>query len=120
VKAFAAGLLATYGDPAARPRLDAALDACAVDTEGGLLANDAIIELKWAIERLGGTPSTEHVQKFEAARTAMRAATAPVQMSAQDKLQLAGNDGLRPPGRDAVDPLAHQALAEPAGQLELW
>lgn len=56
-------LLAEYGDRAALPRLSAALDACAVDPSGGLLANGELIELEAAITGLGGTLSESQAQK---------------------------------------------------------
>jgi len=46
--------LAYYGDPSALPHLSSALDACKVDRQGGLFANQNIIELAAAIKDLGG------------------------------------------------------------------
>lgn len=88
--AFAAGLLAKYAEPAALPRLKAALDACEVDTGDGLLANDDILELKWAVEALGGALSADQVRKFEEAR-ALRA-TAPLQTSAPEEEEEDGTE----------------------------
>jgi len=49
-----ASLLAKYGDPSALPSLSAKLDECRVDPDGGIFANQEIIELTAAIEELGG------------------------------------------------------------------
>jgi hypothetical protein len=60
-----AGLLEEYGDPAALPRLSAALDAFTVDRSGSALANDAILGVEAAIDALGGTLSEAQLQKVE-------------------------------------------------------
>lgn len=50
-----AGLLSKYGDLAVLPHLSAVLDACRLDSEGGMFANQDVIEIADAIEVLGGT-----------------------------------------------------------------
>jgi hypothetical protein len=60
----AAGLLAEYGDPAALPFLSDAFDRQRVKGEGGMLANQVLVELHAAIEELGGTVSGAQEEKF--------------------------------------------------------
>ena len=71
-----AGSLAEYGDPAALPYLGAALDACEVDLEGGLLANQDVVEIEAAIEELGGSLSVRQRAKVRAVLAAREAARA--------------------------------------------
>lgn len=74
-----AGFLAEYGDPAALPRLGAALDACKLERGGALLANQDVIELEAVIAELGGSLSESQrakVRAVKAAREAERAALA--------------------------------------------
>jgi hypothetical protein len=63
----AAGLLAGYGDPAALPFLSDAFDRQRVKGEGGMLANQVLVELHAAIEELGGSVSGAQEEKFERA-----------------------------------------------------
>jgi hypothetical protein len=71
-----AGALAEYGDPAALPYLGAVLDACEVDLEGGLLANQDVVEIEAAIEELGGSLSVRQRAKVRAVQAAREAARA--------------------------------------------
>ncbi len=83
-----AGSLAKYGDPAALPHLSAALDGCELDTRGGLLANQDIIELEAAIEELGGVLSEDQRRRFrlvEAARDKARAPLLAIDASDDDE-----------------------------------
>ena len=59
-----AASLAEYGDPRAVPHLSAKLDAKKVDRGGGLLANDEVIALAGAIERLGGALTEDQTRKL--------------------------------------------------------
>jgi hypothetical protein len=61
-----AELLGQYGDPAALPRLSAALDASVVDLEAGPFGNQEIVALEVAITDLGGTLSESQARKTEA------------------------------------------------------
>jgi hypothetical protein len=58
-----AGNLAAYGDPRALPYLLEALDAFELDERGSLFANHALIEIRCAIEELGGTLTAEQQLK---------------------------------------------------------
>lgn len=60
-----AGNLAAYGDPRALPHLLEALDAYAIDESRSLLANNDLIEIRYAIEELGGTLSAERERKCQ-------------------------------------------------------
>jgi len=61
--------LARYGDPETLEPLKRALDACPLDEDAeDLFANQAIIELQVAIERLGGVLSEVQREKAERAR----------------------------------------------------
>jgi hypothetical protein len=60
----AAGLLAEYGDPAALPFLSDAFDRQRVKGEGGMLANQVLVELHAAIRELGGSMSVAQEEKF--------------------------------------------------------
>ena len=60
-----AGNLAAYGDPGALPHLLEALDAYALDESGNLLANSDLMEIRDAIEELGGTLSAEQERKCQ-------------------------------------------------------
>jgi hypothetical protein len=63
-----AGDLAEYGDPAALPYLSTALDACELDRQGGMFANQGIVELAESIKELGGR-LTEHQARLVRAAT---------------------------------------------------
>jgi len=58
-----AGNLAEYGDPRALPSLLEALDAFELDESGNPFANHALIEIRSAIEELGGTLTAEQQLK---------------------------------------------------------
>ena len=58
-----AGNLAEYGDPRALPYLFEALDAYKIVESGNLFANHALVELREAIEELGGTLTDEQQLK---------------------------------------------------------
>jgi hypothetical protein len=58
-----AGNLAEYGDPRALPSLLEALDAFELDENGNPFANHALIEIRCAIEELGGTLTAEQQLK---------------------------------------------------------
>jgi hypothetical protein len=58
-----AGNLAEYGDPRALPSLLEALDALELDESGNLFANQTLIEIRCAIEELGGTLTAEQQLK---------------------------------------------------------
>ena len=58
-----AGNLGEYGDSRALPSLLEALDAFELDESGNLFANHALIEIRCAIEDLGGTLSVEQQLK---------------------------------------------------------
>ncbi len=61
--------LARYGDPRALEPLKRALDACPVDEDTvDLFADQAVVELKIAIEKLGGTLDAAQGEKVERAR----------------------------------------------------
>lgn len=65
-----AGLLAKYGDPVALPQLSAALDACGLDAEGGLFANQDVIEIADAIAVLDGTLTSSQENLLESVHRA--------------------------------------------------
>jgi hypothetical protein len=56
--------LAIYHDARALPHLSDAFDSCELDNEPSLLSNQAFIELKSAIEDLGGTLSDAQVARY--------------------------------------------------------
>jgi SEC-C motif len=58
-----AGNLAEYGDPRALPSLIEALDAFELNESGNPFANHALIEIRCAIEELGGTLTAEQQLK---------------------------------------------------------
>jgi hypothetical protein len=60
-----ANFLAAYGDPRAVPALVQRFDALPVGYEDSPLANRVFIELRCAIEDLGGTLTAEQEEKFE-------------------------------------------------------
>jgi hypothetical protein len=60
-----AGDLADYGDPQALPALARALDDHVIDEEPSVLANQALVELAAAIERLGGELTTAQADKLD-------------------------------------------------------
>lgn len=64
-RTLGAALLGQYGDPAALPRLSAALDAAPLDENAGLIGNAAIAELDAAITDLGGTLSESQERKVQ-------------------------------------------------------
>lgn len=75
----AATLLSEYGDPAALPALEEALDRFEIGSNGdGPFANHAVIELAGAIERLGGVVSDEGLVKLGKAKRIGSAAAAQV------------------------------------------
>lgn len=53
-RGLGAAFLAEYGDSRALPHLSRALDGCEIDDHGGWLANMEAVELRAAIEDLGG------------------------------------------------------------------
>lgn len=57
-RCLGAAFLAEYGDPRALPHLSRALDEHEIDEDGGWLANMEAVELRAAIEDLGGTLTT--------------------------------------------------------------
>ena len=59
-----AGYLANYGDDRALDVLCERLDATDVDTSGGMLANQDIIEIGEAIQALGGDPDDHLIEKI--------------------------------------------------------
>lgn len=59
-----AGYLANYGDDRALEVLYEALDEAEVDTSGGMLANQSIIEMGEAIRELDGNPPEHLVEKM--------------------------------------------------------
>jgi hypothetical protein len=61
---LAAGCLADYGDPRAIDLLSRAFDAAPVRTARQFLANHALVELREAIERLGGELTPEQREKY--------------------------------------------------------
>jgi len=65
-----AGNLAEYGDPRALPSLLEALDAFALDESGNPFANHALIEIRCAIEELGGTLTAEQQLKCQRGQAA--------------------------------------------------
>jgi hypothetical protein len=65
-----AGNLAAYGDPRALPALSKALDAFTLDQTGNPFANHALIEIREAIEELGGTLTAEQQRKCWRGRAA--------------------------------------------------
>lgn len=67
---FGAGCLAEYGDPAALPKLSAALDVYRLSEDATPMADHAVIELRHAIEELGGTLSPS--QKAKVAKLRQR------------------------------------------------
>jgi hypothetical protein len=76
-----AGDLAKYGDQAALPHLSSALDACKPDRQGGLFANQDIIELAAAIKELGG-----ELTEYQA--SLLKSPTAPPQKRGSSSLPL--------------------------------
>ena len=58
-----AGNLAEYGDPRAIPSLLEALDVFELDESGNPFANQALIEIRCAVEELGGTLTAEQQLK---------------------------------------------------------
>jgi hypothetical protein len=65
---YGASNLAIYGDPRAVPRLHEALDHYTIVESESPLANHALIELRAAIEELGGTLTTEQQLKCRRGR----------------------------------------------------
>ena len=65
-----AGDLAKYGDKAALPYLSRLLDACELDHQGGMFANQEIIELAAAIKALGGELTEYQVSLVRAVSSA--------------------------------------------------
>lgn len=74
---FGAGHLAMYGDPAALPSLEQALEEFEVVTAGDdAYTNHAVVELVAAIEGLGGVVSKEARAKLAEAQRILRRASA--------------------------------------------
>jgi hypothetical protein len=67
-----AGNLAEYGDPQALPSLLEALDAFELDQSGNPFANHALIEIRSAIEELGGTLTAEQQLKCRRGQAAAK------------------------------------------------
>jgi hypothetical protein len=65
-----AGNLAEYGDPRALPSLLEALDAFELDESGNPFANHALIEIRCAIEELGGALTAEQQLKCQCGQSA--------------------------------------------------
>jgi hypothetical protein len=65
-----AGNLAEYGDPRALPSLLEALDAFELNESGNPFANHALIEIRCAIEELGGTLTAEQQLKCRCGQAA--------------------------------------------------
>jgi SEC-C motif len=59
--------LAEYGDPRAIEHLSRALDECPIDQREGLFTNQAFVELRAAIEELGGSLSATQELRFRRA-----------------------------------------------------
>ena len=62
--------LAIYKDPRALPHLSAAFDACELEDKPSILGNQRMVELKAAIEDLGGTLTEAQEAKYEGAISA--------------------------------------------------
>ncbi|MBL4846044.1 MAG: SEC-C domain-containing protein [Planctomycetes bacterium] len=61
---FAAGCFGAYGDPRAIEPLTRAFDAAPVTNESEFMANHDLVELRDAIERLGGELTPEQLEKY--------------------------------------------------------
>jgi hypothetical protein len=80
--------LASYGDPAALPHLSRAFNRYELERSGGLWSNHTLVELKAAIEELGGQLTLAQEEKY-------REATALHQREVRSSL-----GGGRKPGRN--------------------
>jgi len=65
-----AGNLAEYGDPRALPSLLEALDAFELDESGNPFANHDLVEIRCAVEELGGTLTAEQQLKCQRGQAA--------------------------------------------------
>jgi uncharacterized protein YecA (UPF0149 family) len=80
-----AGNLAIYGDPRAVPYLLEALDKHEIIENGNPLANHDLIELRAAIEELGGTLTAEQQRKCQRGRRQAEAALRAMRVSFEAK-----------------------------------
>ena len=105
-----AGSLAIYGDSRAVPHLLEALDRYTIVESGNPLANHALIELREAIEELGGTLTPEQQLKYrrgrEPAEVFSRKLDASIESHRREVIVV-------PPSRDDRVALASPARREP-------
>ncbi|MCE9637370.1 MAG: hypothetical protein K8T90_16825 [Planctomycetes bacterium] len=66
--------LAEYGDPAALPAIQAALDAYVVDGDASFLCHQAVVEMEDAIQTLGGVLTPHQIEQVERVRRRRRRA----------------------------------------------